>query len=123
MTSLATAASPHDLHAPPIFVHAVLTGGPGAGKSTALAAIPVDIEARGHGVIMVPEAATLLIEGGFPIGDCIAAAQRGDYRLLHTFQRAVTRLQVELRENAERMAIELHAITGKRYLILHDRGI
>lgn len=123
MTSLATSATPHNLPAPPVFIHVVFTGGPGGGKSTAVAAIPGEIEARGYGVLTVPEAATILIEGGFPIREALAAAEKGDMRLLWAFQKAITRTQHEQRRIAEDLAVAMHEATGKRFVIIHDRGI
>jgi CYTH domain-containing protein/predicted ATPase len=108
-----------DEHSPPPFLHIVITGGPGAGKTTALAALPEDLEARDYGVLTVPEAATMLALSGFPIHD--AVAQGG--QLLWDFNVAIVRMQIQLREVYEDLAIRLNAITGKRFVLLHDRGI
>lgn len=124
MTSLATSATPTTgSNQPPAYIHVVLTGGPGAGKSTAIAAIPGDLEARGFGVLTIQEAATMLIEGGFPICEALADAGNGDFRKLWAFQQAVTRTQAQLRETAQQLALDLHSLTGKRFVIIHDRGI
>ena len=42
----------------------LLTGGPCAGKTTALAAISQDLTQLGYKVLTVPEAATLIMKGG-----------------------------------------------------------
>jgi signal recognition particle GTPase len=42
----------------------LLTGGPCAGKTTALAAISQDLTQLGYKVLVVPEAATLIMKGG-----------------------------------------------------------
>ena len=42
----------------------LLTGGPCAGKSTALAAISQDLTQLGYKVLVVPEAATIIMKGG-----------------------------------------------------------
>lgn len=42
----------------------LLTGGPCAGKTTALAAISQDLSHLGYKVLIVPEAATLIMKGG-----------------------------------------------------------
>ena len=42
----------------------LLTGGPCAGKTSALAAISQDLTQLGYKVLIVPEAATLISKGG-----------------------------------------------------------
>ena len=42
----------------------LLTGGPCAGKTTAMAAITQDLTQLGYKVLVVPEAATLIMKGG-----------------------------------------------------------
>lgn len=42
----------------------LLTGGPCAGKTTALAQISQDLTQLGYKVLVVPEAATLIMKGG-----------------------------------------------------------
>ncbi len=59
----------------------VLTGGPGGGKSTAADLIRREL---GSGIVVVPEAATLLFSGGFPRYDEVGAkvaAQKAIYHL------------------------------------------
>ncbi len=45
----------------------VITGGPCAGKTTALSHMQSHLQSIGHKVFIVPEAATLLMKGGFLI--------------------------------------------------------
>ena len=47
----------------PIF-RICLTGGPCAGKTTALASLSNELQTRGYFVLQVPEAATMLMKGG-----------------------------------------------------------
>lgn len=63
----------------------VLTGGPGAGKTTLAEVIG---RSYAHSVVVVPEAATLLFSGGFPRWDELAARQ--------SVQRAIYYVQREL---------------------------
>ena len=42
----------------------LLTGGPCAGKTTALASISQDLTQLGYKVLVVPEAATIFMKGG-----------------------------------------------------------
>ena len=53
----------------------LLTGGPCAGKTTALAAIKSDLTQLGYKVLEVPEAATILANGG---ADCVPSGTSND---------------------------------------------
>jgi len=53
----------------------LLTGGPCAGKTTALAAISQDLTQLGYKVLVVPEAATLIMQGGAMIVSSAFTAQ------------------------------------------------
>ena len=55
----------------------LLTGGPCAGKTTALAAISQDLTQMGYKVLIVPEAATLIMKGGAMIVSSSFTAQQG----------------------------------------------
>lgn len=81
----------------------VLTGGPGGGKSTA-----ADLFRRelGHGVVLVPEAATLLFSGGFP--------RALDPLALEATQTAIYHVQRALEG--------LHAAEKPGSILLCDRG-
>lgn len=122
MTALPPTAAQSPSGAPdelPLVTHVVVSGGPSGGKTTALAAWPPDLEARGFGVLTTPEAATTFIVGGFPILDALAD---GDDKLW-TLQIAITRLQLAVFKTYDEMARKLARTTGRRYVVLHDRGI
>lgn len=72
----------------------LLTGGPCAGKTTALAAIKADLTQLGYKVLVVPEAATLIMKGGAMIVSSEFTSQQG---LL--FQKGLLRLQIALEES------------------------
>jgi len=55
----------------------LLTGGPCAGKTTALAAISQDLTQLGYKVLVVPEAATLIMKGGAMIVSSTFTEQQG----------------------------------------------
>ena len=55
----------------------LLTGGPCAGKTTALAAIQQDLTQLGYKVLVVPEAATLIMKGGAMIVSSSSTKQQG----------------------------------------------
>jgi predicted ATPase len=80
-----------------------LSGGPGGGKTTA-----ADLFRRelGDGVVVVPEAATLLFSGGFP--------RRSDSGSARAAQRAIFAVQRELEET------QTSAYPGR--ILLCDRG-
>jgi predicted ATPase len=81
----------------------VLTGGPGGGKTTA-----ADLFRRelGEQVVIVPEAATLLYQGGFPRSDLIPVRQ--------ATQRTVYHVQRNLED--------IQAAQYKSRILLCDRG-
>ena len=81
----------------------VVTGGPGAGKSAVLEAVPYELCQH---VVVLPEAAGILDRGRFP-RHATTSARRA-------LQRAIARLQIEM----QRMTIE----EGHAALILCDRG-
>lgn len=96
------ACPPQEIPAVP--PRAVLTGGPGGGKTAVLEVV------RRHfcrHVVVLPEAASILFSGGFPRGSLPAARRAA--------QRAIFRVQDEL----EKLALaEDHAT-----LVLCDRGV
>lgn len=71
----------------------LLTGGPCAGKTTALAAISQDLTQLGYKVLVVPEAATLIMKGGAMIVSSEFTEQQG-----LQFQKALMRLQIALED-------------------------
>lgn len=90
-------------------VNAVLTGGPCAGKSTAIVACRDHLESLGWRVIVIPETATHLIGAGIVPFNGNAEA----------FQRALFPLQIAVETEARRYAHTL----GRDVLLLHDRGL
>ena len=90
----------------------VLTGGPCAGKTTALTKIEKEFTEKGYQILMVPEAATILINSGI--------RPFGQYKLRTIdFQRQVIKLQLTLEEMAEEVAKS----TNGKTIIICDRGI
>lgn len=81
----------------------VLTGGPGGGKTTA-----ADLYRReiGEGVVIVPEAATLLYMGGFP--------RQGEGEVQKATQRAIYHVQKNLED--------AHFANYQNRVLLCDRG-
>ena len=65
----------------------LLTGGPCAGKTTAIAAIAQDLTQLGYKVLVVPEAATLIMQGGAMIVSSQFTEQQG-----LSFQKGLIRL-------------------------------
>ena len=89
----------------------VLTGGPCAGKTTALSWIKNDFTKRGYAVLIVPETATELITGGVAPWTC------ADNLRYQIFQ---MRLQME----KERIFLEAaQGMKEDRILIVCDRGL
>ncbi len=77
----------------------VVTGGPCAGKTTVLSRIPEKLRDWGWRIFVVPEAATMIINGGMPdIKDVLAM----DQEKMFSFQKAITMLQINLRKNFEK---------------------
>ncbi len=87
----------------------LVTGGPGSGKSTAIRHIKDEFEGR---VLCVPEAATLLLSGGFPPpGEVPHPAE------LAAFQRTIFTVIVNIEE-----AFMLRAARENISLVICDRG-
>ncbi len=90
----------------------VLTGGPCGGKTTSIQNIEQEFTEKGYKVLIVPEAATILINSGIkPFGE--------DKVDIVEFQRSVIDLQLKLEEIAENTAKK----SEKETIILCDRGI
>lgn len=90
----------------------VLTGGPCAGKSTALARIHSHLEYHGVQVYRVPEAATLLLGGGILVKDAPLSH-------MLSFQRGIVRVQIAVED-----AFDLFArLVGCKAVLLCDRGV
>lgn len=88
----------------------VLTGGPCAGKSTAMCRIQEEFAKYGYAVLFVAETATELINGGISATTCKTSAD---------FQKCLLQLQLEKEKIYERAAGAMHA---EKVLIVCDRG-
>lgn len=93
----------------------VLTGGPCAGKSTALSKLENYLLEKGYAVLIVAESATELIQGGIrPFGN--QALYGVD------FQGIILDYQLNKEKTYEQAANYLEA-TGRNVIILYDRGL
>jgi len=89
----------------------VLTGGPCAGKTTALTELKQCLEERGYKVFILEESATKLINKGIkPFGENAIS--------LYEFQKIITSYQLR-----EEFIIRLKAKLYKNSIILYDRGV
>lgn len=89
----------------------VIGGGPCSGKTTALAWLKSDLEGRGYRYVIIPEAATELIEGGVTPWTCTSYDQ---------FQHAVFEMQLA------KEATFLHAAEAMdvdEVVVVYDRGV
>ncbi len=91
----------------------VLTGGPGAGKSTVLALLQKELTSLGFTVFSVPEVARSLYISG--VRGAPGVLEEAD------FQRAVLGLTLTLEDHYRELA-EKVASKGKQIVLLHDRG-
>uniref|UniRef100_A0A7S3EIU0 NadR/Ttd14 AAA domain-containing protein n=1 Tax=Rhodosorus marinus TaxID=101924 RepID=A0A7S3EIU0_9RHOD len=96
----------------PIF-RLVLTGGPCAGKTTAMTIIEERMRTRGFRTFIVPEAASLLISGGFMFGDISTDERRKG------FQACLLKTQLSLEETFYNLA----KVCGQPSLLVCDRGV
>lgn len=90
----------------------VLTGGPCAGKSTAMTRIATDFEALNYKVYIIPEMATFTISSGADPG-AMSEPERTQW------QGMLMRLQMKVEEEYELMAQR----RGGKCIILCDRGV
>lgn len=88
-----------------------ITGGPCAGKSTALSWINEEFTKKGYKVLFVPETATELITGGIAPWTCETDID---------FQTAILKLQLAKEEIFEEVA--QHLYDAQKVLIVCDRG-
>ena len=78
VSSQSTRPSARSIHDDKVNVTRILlTGGPCAGKTSALAAISQDLTQLGYKVLIVPEAATLISKGGAFIASSAFTEQQG----------------------------------------------
>lgn len=89
----------------------VITGGPSAGKSTAMSWVQNEFTQMGYTVLFVPETATELITGGVAPWTC---GTNADY------QKCQMKLQIEKEKIFEQAAATMKA---EKILIVCDRGI
>ncbi|KAJ9437058.1 TRPL translocation defect protein 14, partial [Diplonema papillatum] len=85
----------NNVRAPRKVYRVVVTGGPCAGKSTGMAHIRHKLEKEGFNVFVVPEAATILIDGG-------AGAALQDFsheERVFQFQLSLLKMQMQLEDN------------------------
>lgn len=92
--------------------HLVLTGGPCAGKTTAISTIEKELVQHGYTVLIVPETATELISNGIkPFKNCLDIVD---------FQRIVLEKQLNKESLYQKAA---NFIPSSKVVILYDRGI
>lgn len=89
----------------------VVTGGPCAGKSTALSRIQEEFTKLGYTVLFVPETATELINGGVAPWTC---------KTSDAFQTFLIQLQIEKETIFEKAA---NSMATEKVLIVCDRGL
>jgi hypothetical protein len=96
---------------PPSIHRIVLTGGPCAGKSTALHYVTEHLAALGLQVFRVPEASTLLLGNG-------AAVVGATADQLLTFQRGILRVTLALEDSF----LAIARASGRKSVLVCDRG-
>lgn len=89
----------------------VVTGGPCAGKSTALSRIQEEFTKMGYTVLFVPETATELINGGVAPWTCKTSDE---------FQQFLIQLQIQKEAVFEKAAVSM---ATEKVLIVCDRGM
>lgn len=96
-------------------VRIVLTGGPCAGKSSALKHLREAAKAEGFDVLTAPEVATVIFNSGwkFPESDDPDVEEQK-----YNFQVAILKLQLQL----ERSLTSVAGATGRPSIIVFDRG-
>lgn len=91
----------------------VLTGGPCAGKTTALAKIEQDLKEKGYRVLIVPESATELIKSG------INPIDRDGIGIIE-FQKVIMLYQYQKEEFYNEVA---NKFKDEKIVIIYDRGL
>jgi len=92
----------------------VLTGGPCAGKSTAMSKLRKELEMLGYRVYAVPEAATMLFTAGAKLTDFVHSDSK-----VAEFQVTLARTQIALEDTMCALA----KATGQPAVVLCDRGV
>lgn len=90
----------------------VLTGGPCAGKTSSLARVSNFLRTRGFRVFLVPEAATMIFQGGWSVNDLGKEANRV------AFQTALCKTQIGLEDTFYQLA----EMCDEPAVLLCDRG-
>ncbi|KAG2393134.1 hypothetical protein C9374_009711 [Naegleria lovaniensis] len=96
---------------PPIF-RVVLTGGPCAGKSSAMTKLRERLQNLGFQVFIIPEAATLLMTGGAKVTD------KSTVEEVLAFETYIIKTQMAIEDNFR----ELAKVSKKPTILLCDRG-
>ena len=91
-----------------------LTGGPCAGKTTALATLSLHLKQIGYRVLQVPEAATILMKGG-----ALIQTPKMLFSNAVKFQISLMKLQM----NLEDIFVEIAQSSDTPTIILCDRGV
>lgn len=98
-------------------VRICITGGPCAGKTTAIAEIKQELTQLGIKVLVVPEAATILMKGGAMIVSTGFTEAQG-----LMFQKCLMKLQVALEDSFIEIG-KMAGAGGSDVVILMDRGL
>jgi thymidylate kinase len=93
-----------------------LTGGPCAGKTTALATLSLHLKQIGYRVLLVPEAATILMKGG-----ALIQTPKMTHRDAVDFQINLMRLQMDLEDIFVQIALSND--DSPPTVLLCDRGV
>mmetsp|Transcript_12995 Transcript_12995/g.20144 ORF Transcript_12995/g.20144 Transcript_12995/m.20144 type:complete len:175 (+) Transcript_12995:536-1060(+) len=91
-----------------------ITGGPCAGKTTALATLSLHLKQIGYRVLQVPEAATILMKGG-----ALIQTPNMSFSNAVKFQISLMKLQM----NLEDIFVEIAQSSDIPTIILCDRGV
>jgi hypothetical protein len=91
----------------------VLTGGPCAGKSSAIEFLAERLRVLGYDVYTVPEVPTILLNAG-----CVYPGLQGGDRLV-TFEASLLELQLQM----EQSFFNIARSTGRPSVLLYDRGL
>ena len=100
---------------PPRVHRIVITGGPCAGKTTAMAKLSLRLQNMGFDVFVVPEVATLTITGGAKPGN-YTKKQHRDWEV------SVLKIQMALEDNFRDIAERCSLPEGRHAVLLMDRG-
>lgn len=96
----------------------LLTGGPCAGKTTMMAKLTSVLDNKGYRVFCVPEAATLMMQGGAQLD---TSQMNWDFAV--QMQTAVLQMQMNLEDSFTNIAMNEQNETQKPTLVLCDRGL